>query len=523
MTPLSSTASNGLMELDFSQQIHYVWALLPEIVLCVWGMIVLIAGVSGKHQDADDGAAGDPSFGPKSDLGWLTLLGILLAAGANGWLYGVNEVGDSSMIAVDGFRLFANWIFLLAAALTVLISFVYIYRLRLQAGEFYALILFATAGMMFMAGARDLIVIFLGLEVMSIAVYALAAFNRRDRKSAEAGLKYFLLGAFSTGFFLYGIALVYGATGSTNIAAINTSVASMAASPGLLVVAIALLAIGFGFKVSAVPFHMWTPDVYEGAPTPVTAWMSAAVKAAAFVAFFRVFLVGFDAAYDTWFPIMWWLAAITMVTANLIALVQTNVKRMLAYSSIAHAGYLLVALTAANENAAAGMLFYLLIYTLMNIGAFAVVMSVAHQAEERLYIDDYAGFGWAQPGIGLFLTIFLLSLAGFPGTGGFMGKIYLLQGAADSELWVLSVILVLSTVASYWYYLRVAWVMWMKEPTSKDQHSLVVVPLPMCLALIVCVGLIIYTGIFPGAAIDFARSSVQGLGSLGGGMLGLGL
>jgi NADH-quinone oxidoreductase subunit N len=509
------------MELDFTSQLHYFWALLPEIVLCTFGMVVLVAGVSGKYKDADRAPSGDPNFGPTGELGWLALLGVLGAGFANGWLYGVTEVGQESMIAVDRFRLYANWIVLLAAALTILISFTYVYRQRLQAGEFYALILFATAGAMFMAGARDLIVIFLGLEVMSIAVYALTAFNRRDRKSAEAGLKYFLLGAFATGFFLYGIALTYGATGSTNVTVIEASVTSGAATPGLLVIAIALLAIGFSFKVSAVPFHMWTPDVYEGAPAPVTAFMSSAVKAAAFVAFLRVFVVAFDAAYDDWMTILWWLAAITMVVANLIALGQTNVKRMLAYSSIAHGGYLLVAVTAANENAAAGMLFYLLVYTVMNIGAFAIVIGVAHQAEERLYLDDYTGFGWANPTLGVFLTIFLLSLAGFPGTGGFMAKIYLLQGAADSELWVLMSILVLSTAASYYYYLRVAWFMWMKNPVSAGQHDLVIAPFPMRIALIVCLGLILYTGIFPGSAIDFARASVQGLGSIGSGMLGL--
>jgi NADH-quinone oxidoreductase subunit N len=369
--------------------------------------------------------------------------------------------------------------------------------------------------MMFMVGARDLIVIFLGLEVMSVAVYALTAFNRRDRKSAEAGLKYFLLGAFSTGFFLYGIALVYGATGSTNVAFIGAVVADGRATPGLLSIGIAMLSIGFGFKVSAVPFHMWTPDVYEGAPAPVTAFMSAAVKAAAFVAFLRVFVVAFDSAYGTWYPILWWLAAITMVAANLMALVQSNVKRMLAYSSIAHAGYLLVAITAANENAAAGLLFYLLVYTLMNIGAFAIVIGVAQHGEERLQIDDYAGFGWAQPLLGLVLTVFLLSLAGFPGTGGFMGKIFLLQGAADAELWVLAVILVLTTVASYWYYLRVAWYMWMRSPAVAGQESRVIAPLPMQLALVAAVGLILYTGLFPGAALDFARASVAGLGAIG--------
>jgi NADH-quinone oxidoreductase subunit N len=505
------------MQLDFSRGVHYWWALLPEIVLCAWGIAVLVAGVSRKHTAPDaEAGAGDPTLtGRAADLGWLALFGVLAAAFANGWLYGVEEVGDTGMIAVDRFRLFANWVLLLGAGLTILVSSAYVHRQRLQAGEFYGLILLATAGMMFMVGARDLIVIFLGLEVMSVAVYALTAFNRRDRKSAEAGLKYFLLGAFSTGFFPYGIALVYGATGSTNVAFIGAVVADGRATPGLLSIGIAMLSIGFGFKVSAVPFHMCTPDVYEGAPAPVTAFMSAAVKAAAFVAFLRVFVVAFDSAYGTWYPILWWLAAITMVAANLMALVQSNVKRMLAYSSIAHAGYLLVAITAANENAAAGLLFYLLVYTLMNIGAFAIVIGVAQHGEERLQIDDYAGFGWAQPLLGLVLTVFLLSLAGFPGTGGFMGKIFLLQGAADAELWVLAVILVLTTVASYWYYLRVAWYMWMRSPAVAGQESRVIAPLPMQLALVAAVGLILYTGLFPGAALDFARASVAGLGAIG--------
>ena len=510
------------MVIDFSRQLHYVWALLPEIILCVSGMVILVVGVTGRYRDAHLAVEGELEPSRSDDLGWLALLSLSLAAVANAWLYGVTEVGVNSMIAVDQFRLFSNWIFLLAAVLGILISFAYVYRQRLQAGEFYALILFATSGMMFMAGARDLIVVFLGLEVMSIAVYALTAFNRRDRKSAEAGLKYFLLGAFSTGFLLYGIALVYGATGSTNVAVIGEIISSGEGSQNLLSAAIALLTIGFAFKVSAIPFHMWTPDVYEGAPAPVTAWMSAAVKAAGFVAFLRVLMVGFDSMYPLWYPILWWLAAITMVGANLIALVQTNIKRMLAYSSIAHAGYLLVAIAAANETASAGMLFNLLHNTHINMGAFAIVLSVSHHSEKRLYIDNYVGFGWAQPLLGIFLTIFLLSLAGFPGTGGFMGKIYLLLGAAESDLWVLSVILVLTTVLSYWYYLRVAWVMWMKNPEVEGQHDRITVPLPMRFALLVSVGLILYVGILPSGTLEFARASIEGLGTFGGGLLGQG-
>jgi NADH-quinone oxidoreductase subunit N len=499
------------MQLDFSRDLHYLWALLPEILLCVWGMLVLIVGVSGKRDERR--ASGGASDEPSQDLGWLSLVGVLLAAVANGWLYGVTEVGNISMIAVDGFRLFANWVFLVAAAMGILVSFSYVYRQRLQAGEFYGLILLATAGMMFMAAARDLIVIFLGLELMSVAVYALSAFNRRDRRSAEAGLKYFLLGAFSTGFFLYGIALTYGATGSTNVALIAANVGGP--RQGLLLFGVAFLAIGFGFKVAAVPFHMWTPDVYEGAPSPVTAFMSGAVKAGAFAAFLRVFLTAFEGLHDTWGPILWGLAAITMVTANLVALVQTSMKRMLAYSSIAHAGYLLVAITAANETAAAGLLFYLLVYTIMNIGAFAVVIAVGRQGEENPLIEDYAGLGHRQPLLGVLLTLFLLSLAGFPGTGGFIGKIYLLRGALDAELWSLAVLLVLTTVVSYYYYLRVAWFAWMRESLRPEQHDRIAIPLPMRIALVGGAAVVLYLGIFPASALELARTSVEGMMAAG--------
>ena len=499
------------MQLDFSSQGHYLIALLPELVLCAFAMLVLVAGVADRTRNSPDRVG---------DLGWLALLGILVAAVANGWLYGVTEVGASSMVAVDLFRLFANWIFLAAAAMSVLISIAYVERQGLQAGEFYGLLLLSTVGMMFMASARDLIVIFLGLEVMSIAVYAMTAMNRRDRKSAEAGLKYFVLGAFSTGFFLYGIALTYGATGSTNISAIAAAVGGGSAHGGLLAFGVALLAIGFAFKVSAVPFHMWTPDVYEGAPTPVTAFMSAAVKTAAFVAFLRVFSIAFDGVYAQWWAIIWWLAVLSMVVANLIALVQVNVKRMLAYSSIAHAGYLLVAIVANNETATAGLLFYLLVYTLMNIGAFAIVLTVGDQSERNQHVDDYAGFGWRQPVLGVFMTIFLLSLAGFPGTGGFMGKIFLLQGAIGANLVYLSTILVLSTVVSYWYYLRVAWFMWMREPPEGEAHLGLSVPIALRLALIVAVVGVLYTGIFPAAALDLARAGAESLTSVGIGLPG---
>ncbi len=501
------------MTLDFSTNAHYLLALLPEIVLSVWAMFVLILGVWRANGQGSDRTAGP-------DLAAVSLVGVVAAAVANGWLYGLSEAGGSTMIALDGFRLFANWIFLVAAALSLLVSSAYVTRQRLQSAEFHSLMLFATVGMMLMGGTRDLIVIFLGLEVMSISAYVLSGFNRRDRKSAESGLKYFLLGAFSTGFFLYGIALVYGATGSTNTGLIALSINTGAAGGGLLYTGIALLIIGFGFKVSAVPFHMWTPDVYEGAPTPVTAFMSAGVKAAAFVAFLRVFMVAFGGVQEHWYAIVWWLAAITMVLANVMALVQANVKRLLAYSSIAHGGYLLVAIVAINESAAAGLLFYLLVYTVMNIGAFAVIIIVSRHGEERLDIESYGGFGWEHPTLAIYLTVFLLSLAGFPGTGGFMGKIYLLQGAVDAGLWKLATLLVLTTVVSYFYYLRLAWYMWMREASTSDAHEGIFAPLPMRLALAAAAVAVLILGILPGAGVNLARESAESLTTAGSLLLG---
>lgn len=502
------------MVLDFASRADYIWALLPEIVLSLAAMAVLLAGVF--TEDRDTTLPGDAS-----PLGWLALAGILAAAIANGWLYGVTEAGTQGMVAVDNFRLFANWLLLGGAGLTIVLSFPYVSRHRFQIGEFYALLLLATVGMMFMASSRNLILLFLGLETMSVAAYVLTAYNRRDRRSAEAGLKYFILGAFSSAFLIYGIALVWGATGSVHLGAIGAAVLGGEAFSPLMVAGLGLLLVGFGFKVAAVPFHLWTPDVYEGAPTPSTAFMAATVKAASFVAFVRVFMEALPALYENWFPAVWWLAALTMVIPNLVALSQSNVKRMLAYSSVAHGGYLLVAIAAANETATAGLLFYLLVYTVMNIGALAVVMVVAGHSEERLQVRDYAGFGWRQPMLGVILTIFLLSLAGFPGTGGFMGKIYLLQGAVESALWSLAVVLVLATAVSYYYYLRVAWYMWMQPAASDELHRRVWAPVPIRLGLLVSAGLLLYLGIFPGGLIEGARVAAEGFGALREGLVGL--
>jgi NADH-quinone oxidoreductase subunit N len=492
------------MELQFVSSADYLWALLPEIVLSIGAMTVLLVGVfrAGNREAAPGDAA---------VLGWVALAGIAAAAMANGWLLGLGVAGDDALIAVDRFRLFANWIFLAGVGLTILLSFPYVARQRLQPGEFYALLLLATVGMMFMAAARDLILLFLAIETMSVAAYVLTAFNRRDRRSAEAGLKYFLLGAFASGFLLYGIALTWGATGTSNLVEIGQVVAGGGAVPGMITAGMGLLAIGFAFKVAAVPFHMWTPDVYEGAPTPSTAFMAATVKAASFVAFARVFLEAFPALWDTWSPAFWWLAALTMVIPNLVALSQSNVKRMLAYSSVAHGGYLLVALTAANETATAGMLFYLLVYTIMNIGALAVVMIVSGHSEERLHVEEYAGFGRMQPLFGVVFTIFLLSLAGFPGTGGFMAKMYLLFGAVESELWSLAVILALATVVSYYYYLRVAWYMWMRPSAPDAPFERVWAPMPLRMGLVAAAAVLVYLGVFPAGLLEGARMAADGV------------
>jgi NADH-quinone oxidoreductase subunit N len=281
----------------------------------------------------------------------------------------------------------------------------------------------------------------------------------------------------------------------------------------------ALLGVGFAFKVAAVPFHMWAPDVYEGAPSPATALMAASVKAASVVAFLRVFLVAFPALYASWYPVAWWLAALTMVGGNLLALAQSNVKRMLAYSSVAHGGYLLVGLSAGNETATAGVLFYLFVYTIMTAGAFAILMIVADQGEERTQLEDFAGLGSTRPAMALLLTIFLLSLAGFPGTGGFVAKIFLLQGAAASELWTLAVILALTTVVSYYYYLRVAWTMWMyAAPDTADGGIPGRVPGPVRVTLILSAAVLLFLGILPGGLLDVAMAAAEGFGvdQLGG-------
>jgi NADH-quinone oxidoreductase subunit N len=501
------------MPVDLSFPAHYGLVLLPEIVLSVWAMFVLLLDVFQK------GSRSAPS---SSVMPWLTLAGLALAAVANAWIAGLQESGAPGQIAVDGFRVFTNFVFLGAAGLFVLISVRYLDEENLRLGELYSLIMFATIGMMVFAGARDLMVMFIGLELMSIPIYVLTGLNRRDRRSAEGALKYFLLGAFSSAFFLFGIALAYGGAGTTNLEGIALAVGAegIGASP-LLVVATALLATGFGFKVAAVPLHMWTPDAYEGAPAPVTAFMAAAVKAAAFAAFLRVFLTAFPGLYDTWDAMAIWLAVLTMIAANLVALVQGNVKRMLAYSSIAHAGYLLVALAAASVLGAASFLFYAVSYTLMTMGAFAVVLTVALRNEERLDLDAYSGLGWQRPFLAVAMTIFLLSLAGFPFTGGFIGKVFIVRAAVERGLVMLAVVLVMASLVSYYYYLRVAWYMWFRDPIAGRTSEPAALAPAMTIALVITAGGTVLLGIFPDALLALAERSAAGLLQVPAALMGL--
>jgi NADH-quinone oxidoreductase subunit N len=499
--------------IDFASQSQYLLALMPEVVLSIWAMMVLLIDVMQK---------GDRSVPSSPSIVWLTMLGVVLGAAANGWLLTLHEATPIGMIAIDSFRVFTNFIFLLAVALFVLISTRYLEDENLRLGELYSLVLFACVGMMVFAGARDLMVIFIGLELMSVPVYVLTGVNRRDPRSAEGAIKYFLLGAFSSAFFLFGVALVYGGAGTTNLAliALAIGVDGISASP-LIVIGTAMLAVGFGFKIAAVPFHMWTPDAYEGAPAPITGFMAAAVKAAAFAAFLRVFLTAFPGLYDTWDAIAIWLAVITMIVANMVALVEGNVKRMLAYSSIAHAGYLLVALAAASVVGAASFLFYLVVYTLMTMGSFAVVMAVAGRGEENLGLESYAGLAWQRPWIGVAMTVFLLSLAGFPFTGGFIGKVFILRAAVEKGLVLLAVVLVLASLLSYWYYLRVAWYMWFRDPVEGAPRALALGG-GMKVALAVAAGGVVLLGIFPGVLLGVAERSASALLQVPTSLLGMG-
>ncbi len=470
----------------------------PEIIVTAFGFLVLLLDV----------------FFPKGErkgyLGVISLIGILFAGFYTVPQMGSVRSGFEGMFISDGYALFFKLTFLIIAFLTVLISISYIHREMIEFGEYYALILFATLGMMLMAAGSHLITIFLGLETMSISIYILAGMMREDKRSVEAALKYFLLGAFATGFLLYGIALIYGATGSLYLKDIATYVASknLLRSP-MLLMSLVFLTIGFGFKIASVPFHMWTPDVYEGAPTSITAFMATGVKAAAFSALVRVFFSALPAFRADWTSIMWVICIATMTVGNIVAISQTNIKRMLAYSSIAHAGYILVAFVAGNDLGTSGILFYLMTYAFMNIGAFTVVILLGKKGEENTLISDYAGVGFKYPLLAASMTIFLLSMAGIPPLGGFMAKFYIFSAAVKSKFYWLAIIGVLNSAVSVYYYLRVTVLMYFRE-SEREITGLQFSPASV-IALILAVIGTLYMGIFPANVLSLAQRSIAGL------------
>lgn len=468
--------------------------IMPEIILSVLGMVLLLVNVFVPSQS-------------KTYLTWLSFAGILLAgyAAVSGW--GMTLSSFSGSVVLDSFSIFFKLIFLVAAGLAVLISDQYMEREGCNHGELYPLILFATVGMMLMAAGTDMMTIFLGLELMSISLYVLAGFNRASIKSNESGLKYFLLGAFSTGFLLYGMALVYGATGTTRIAGIAAAAAQKSAPETMLFIGMLLILTGFAFKIAAAPFHMWTPDVYEGAPTPITAFMSAGPKAAGFAAFLRVFMIAFPTMKADWSDILWILAVLTMTVGNITALRQDSVKRVLAYSSIAHAGYALVGFVAANLTGTTGIMFYLLSYAFMNIGAFAVIVLIGKQGEQNGNVQDFAGLGHKRPVLAAVMSLFLFSLAGMPPTAGFIGKFYLFSGALEQGYLWLVIIGVLNSAASVYYYLRIMVFMYMKP--ADEQFDWVKVSAPVALALTISTVGSLLPGIVPSFVLTFAQSALK--------------
>lgn len=470
---------------------------LPEIVLSVFGIIIMmLEAVTSQRK--------------KSFLGSLSVVGIILAFAANLWAYTNTGPAFQNMIVVDGYGTFFRGLVLVVGFLCILTSFSYLDREDAQTGEYYALILFSLVGQCILSTANDLIMVFIGLEISSIATYILAGFLRDDRRNNESALKYFLLGSFATAFLLYGIAWIYGLTGSTNIEEIQRVLMQGNPVSPLAGLAAALMFVGFGFKVSVAPFQVWAPDVYQGAAAPVSAFMSAGPKAAAFAIFFRVFMVSFRPIEERWMWLVWGCALATMIIGNFAALLQTNVKRLLGYSSIAHAGYVLIALTASSQVGVAAAMFYLASYAFMNIGAFAVVSYIAARNERYVKIEDLAGLGRRQPATAALLAVFVFSLIGVPLTGGFFAKFYVFQAALNSHLvWLTVLGLINSAIAAY-YYLKIIVAIYMREPGTATEE---LPPPSASLRVAIWASALgtLFLGIFPGTLLSFVSYSANAL------------
>ena len=463
-------------------------ALAPVLVLSVFAMLVLVLDLWGGRN--------------KSLLVFTSLVGLLMTAISAFAKHPIPAYSFNDSYIVDHMSLFFICIFTISSALAILLSVEYNEREGIRAGEYYALILFCTVGMILLASSTDMIMIFLGIEIVSICLYVLAGIRRNNHRSNEAALKYFLLGAFATGFLLYGMTLVYGSTGSTNLFKIAEFVQNPSAqSSPLLLMGLVLLVIGFGFKVASAPFHMWAPDVYQGAPTPVTAFMAVGPKAAAFAAFFRVFAEAFPDMSSSWEILLSIIAVLSMIVGNLGAIMQTNIKRMLAFSSVSHAGYILMAVISKSSLGSSSMLFYMLTYAFMTFGVFGIIIILGRKGEENLEIQNYSGLAYKHPVVALSMTIFLLSLGGLPPFAGFVAKFYLFSAAIQEGLLTLVVIAVLNSAISFYYYLKIVVFMYMKEPEAEFNISLT--PMTLFVVLIGVIGTI-QLGIFPNAIITLA-------------------
>lgn len=470
--------------------------LAPLLAASVWAIVVLVAELftTGRRYVA---------------IGWLTICALVVTAVLTA---GIGEQGVfARALALDGLTVYTTVLACALSALSVMMAIDYLDASGIEGGEYYPLLLFAVVGVVAMAAATDLIVMFIGLETMSMAVYVLTGIWKSERRSNEAALKYFLLGAFASAFMLYGIALVYAATGSTLISEVAAVAAdgSAAASHTVLLLGAVMLLVGFGFKVAAVPFHLWTPDVYDGAPTSVTVFMATVIKLGAFAAVIRTLLAGLEGLFGDLWLAYWIGAAATMTVGNFVALRQTSLKRMLAYSSIAHSGYLLVGLTAGTPEAGQAMLFYLAVYGVMNLGAFGVAMAVAEKGATDQRISDFAGIGFSRPVLALAMTICMLSLVGIPPLGGFLGKLYLFSAALNAGQTSLVVVAVLNSVVSAFYYLGVVRTMYF-DSGPKEVAPLEARP-HLWVALGIAVIAVVVLGIAPGAVLSDASVALHGL------------
>ncbi len=474
------------MDLNYS-------ALLPEIILSLTGIVIMLVVpfVSRARQ---------------TSLGYPALAGIVLAFLCLLLEWNHSGLAFFEMVFQDPFAQFLKAFFLFATAAIVLMAMHYLSQENLDEGEFYALLLFATVGMCLMAASADLIMTFLALEILAISTYVLTGFKERERKSNESAIKYFLLGAFSTAFLLYGIAFVYGATGSTKYLVIAEAVRTSESDPLTLLLGLGLMIVGFGFKAALAPFHIWAPDVYEGAPLPVTAHLAVGSKAAALVALVRILFQVLPELSPEWQVLLWVSTVLTMGIGNIAALTQTNIKRMLAYSSIAHAGYLLLGLTAHNELGTQGILYYLVSYALMTLGAFTVIQILGRRNEQFIQIEDYQGIGYRYPFLSITLSVFLISLAGIPATAGFMGKFFLFAAALESEMYGLAILAIIASAIGIYYYLRVIVLMYMGE--FHGEETRITIPLSLRIVIAIMVLGTLYLGILPETFLHLASEAV---------------